>query len=60
MEILTARFGAVEIESDDVIRFPGGMLGLEDCADWVLLADAQSEILGWLQSSTRPTWRWPW
>ena len=52
-EILTSRFGAVEIETLDVICFPEGMLGLEDCLHWVLLADAQNEDLGWLQSTSR-------
>ena len=52
MEIHTTRFGPVEIESNDVILFPTGMLGLDDCLHWVLLADAQNESLGWLQSTT--------
>ena len=30
------------------------MLGLEDCRQWVLLADAANDALGWLQSATRP------
>jgi len=54
MKIDTTRFGSVDIESDDLIRFPNGLLGLEDCRQWVLLADAQNESLGWLQSATRP------
>src|SRR5262245_31485860 len=53
MEILTTRFGAVQLEPGDIVRFPAGMLGLEDCQDWVLLADAENETLGWLQSTSR-------
>jgi flagellar assembly factor FliW len=54
MQIRTTRFGPLELESNDVLHFPGGLLGLEDCRQWVLLADAQNSALGWLQSTTRP------
>lgn len=54
MEISTSRFGQLEIEDDSVIRFPTGLLGMEDCLDWVLLADVQNAALAWLQSVDRP------
>jgi flagellar assembly factor FliW len=50
MEIHTTRFGTVDVDPRDVILFPAGMLGLEDCQHWVLLADTDNEALGWLQS----------
>src|SRR5580704_4328833 len=53
MKINTTRFGRVDIEHDDVLLFPQGLMGLEDCQQWVLLADAENELLGWLQSTTR-------
>jgi flagellar assembly factor FliW len=53
MKIETTRFGAVEIEPQDVLDFPNGLLGLEDCRQWVLLADTENEALGWLQSATQ-------
>jgi flagellar assembly factor FliW len=53
MELHTTRFGLVEVEPADVIRFPAGMLGLDDCREWVLLADAHNDSLGWLQSTSR-------
>jgi flagellar assembly factor FliW len=52
MEINTTRFGSLGIEADDVISFPEGLLGLDGCHDWVLLADAENDALGWLQSAT--------
>jgi flagellar assembly factor FliW len=52
MEIHTTRFGTLDVEAADVILFPGGMLGLDDCRHWVLLADATNDVLGWLQSTT--------
>lgn len=54
MEIKTSRFGVLELEAEDVISFPSGLLGLESCRDWVLLADAHNDALGWLQCITRP------
>lgn len=50
----TTRFGTLNIVTDDVIVFPSGLLGLEDCREWVLLSDAGNEALGWLQSLNRP------
>jgi flagellar assembly factor FliW len=54
MQIQTTRFGFLEVEPDAVLSFPSGVLGLEDCRQWVLLADAHNEALAWLQSITRP------
>jgi flagellar assembly factor FliW len=54
MQVRTTRFANVEVQAEDLIRFPEGVLGLSDCHTWVLLADAQNDALGWLQSTTRP------
>lgn len=52
MEIHTSRFGTLEFAPRDVLQFPGGMLGLEDCSRWILLGDAENPVLGWLQSAS--------
>lgn len=54
MRITTSRFGRIDIDAGDILRFPSGLPGLEDCREWALLADAANEALGWLQSTTRP------
>jgi flagellar assembly factor FliW len=54
MKISTTRFGDVAIEETDVLTFVDGLIGMEDCRRWVLLADAQNSSLGWLQSLDRP------
>lgn len=54
MHIDTSRFGAVQIEADDILLFPHGLIAFEDCRHWVLLSDAENESLGWLQSVSRP------
>lgn len=53
MNISTTRFGAVEIDPDDILLFPAGLLAFEDCRHWVLLADADNDTVAWLQSVTR-------
>jgi flagellar assembly factor FliW len=54
MILNTTRFGRLAIAPDDVITFVDGLIGMEDCRRWVLLADAQNESLAWLQSLDRP------
>ncbi len=54
MQIRTTRFGSLEISAEDVLRFPSGLIGLEDCREWVLLADSENDALGWLQCTSRP------
>src|SRR6185503_19393487 len=54
MKITTTRFGSLAIEDADVLTFVDGLIGMEDCRRWVLLADAENSALGWLQSLDRP------
>jgi flagellar assembly factor FliW len=54
MDITTTRFGTVQISEDDVLTFVDGLIGMEECRYWALLADAQNSALGWLQSLDRP------
>jgi flagellar assembly factor FliW len=54
MDISTTRFGTVTIDDEDVLTFVDGLIGMEDCRRWALLADAQNSALGWLQSIDRP------
>jgi flagellar assembly factor FliW len=54
MTIWTTRFGKLDVEPHDIIDFPAGLIGLEACQLWVLLADEGNEALAWLQSADRP------
>jgi len=54
MILSTTRFGAVRLESDDIFLFANGLIGLEACRRWVLLADINNDAVGWLQSATHP------
>ena len=53
MRINTSRFGRIEVDAADILRFPSGLPGLEDCREWALLADAENDALGWLPSVSR-------
>ena len=53
MNVSTTRFGSVTIDEGDVLTFVDGLIGMEQCRRWVLLADAANAALGWLQSLER-------
>lgn len=53
MYVMTTRFGNVPIEPTDVLRFEQGLIGMEMCREWVLLADSSHDGLAWLQSLDR-------
>lgn len=50
MKIKTFRFGEIDIEDDDVIRFPEGLVGLTRYGRFVMMRDPESVELIWLQS----------
>lgn len=54
MDIATTRFGTVTIEEVDVMTFSDGLIGMEECRQWALLADSQNDALGWMQCLDRP------
>lgn len=54
MQISTTRFGVVDVLTEDILLFPFGLIGFEEGRHWVLLGDAQSLSLGWLQSIGHP------
>ena len=54
MEIVTHRFGRIVFDAEDVICFPAGLLGLEQCRKWILLADANNSTIAWLQNVEQP------
>jgi flagellar assembly factor FliW len=54
MLIETSRFGNVQIEVDDILLFPSGLFAFTHLRHWVLLADAENDAVGWLQSVADP------
>lgn len=54
MLLHTTRFGNLRVAPEDLFLFPEGLIGFEQMQRWVLLADAQNDAVGWLQSVTQP------
>jgi len=57
--IKTTRFGQVEINSEDILTFPEGLLGFQDLRQFVLLDDPNDDIFAWLQSCELPSIAFP-
>ena len=53
MQIATTHFGPIDIEIDDILLFPSGIVAFEDCRHWVLISDEENPALAWLQSVSR-------
>ena len=54
MHIETSHFGPLEIDVEDILLFPNGVIAFEECRHWVLVADAANPALAWLQSVSQP------
>lgn len=59
MIIQTTRFGQVQIEDQDILPFPEGVLGFADLKNFVLLDDPSDDIFAWLQSCDEPAIAFP-
>ena len=59
MEIITTRFGRLEIRAEDVIRFPEGIIGFPLERTFVLIPHGSSPLIAWLQSTTSPALAFP-
>ncbi len=54
MEVHTARFGTIEIDSDRVINFPKGLLGFAEQRRYCLLQPNDDACFFWLQCLDDP------
>lgn len=54
MQIVTSRFGTIEIAEESVIRMPEGMLGFGSARQFVLLEDRPNTAFKWLQAVDDP------
>ena len=54
MEVHTARFGTIEIDSDRVINFPKGLLGFAEQRGYCLLQPNDDACFFWLQCLDDP------
>lgn len=54
MQIQTTRFGLLEVDEQEVIKFPSGMLGFEDLTEYVLVPVPNNPAFTWLQAVREP------
>ncbi|GAB3250175.1 flagellar assembly protein FliW [Chitinimonas naiadis] len=55
MQVVTPRFGVIDIDENTVINFPDGLPGFEDCTRFKLLhEDVPEPKVMWLQSLDDP------
>ncbi len=52
MNIVTTRFGSIQVQESDLYRIPDGLVGFRAFTQFVLLQDPVTAGLLWLQSAT--------
>ncbi|MDR1483100.1 MAG: flagellar assembly protein FliW [Synergistaceae bacterium] len=50
IKLASTRFGVLEVDDDDIIRFPAGIPGFENRHSWILVGDDDNAIM-WIQST---------
>jgi flagellar assembly factor FliW len=51
---ITTRFGEVEYDPENLLRFPEGLIGFEDLRDFIVMPNAKEGPLFWIQSVDDP------
>jgi len=54
MEIVTSRFGTLNVDDDRVINFPKGLLGFPDHSRYALIQTGEENYFFWLQCVDEP------
>lgn len=54
MNIVTTRFGTIEVREADLVRIPEGLIGFRSFTQYALLPDPHVAGLSWLQCTTSP------
>ena len=55
MKVQTTRFGEIEVSEKSILRIPDGMIGFEQCKEFVLLEYPNDTQLRWLQAIGEPS-----
>jgi len=54
VNIVTTRFGLIQVSESEIIRIPDGLVGFRAFTQFVLISDPVTAGLTWLQSATAP------
>lgn len=55
MKLFTTRFGELDINKEEIINFPEGLLGFEDMKKYIIFAMEEGNPLMWMQSTEEPS-----
>lgn len=55
MKVQSSRFGTIELNDDEVINFPAGLIGFPDETSFVMLRPRPESPIAWLHS-TQTSW----
>ena len=55
MNVATSRFGTIDIESEDVISVPEGILGFPASTQYIVIEHRPGSVFRWLQSVDEPS-----
>lgn len=50
MKVATTRFGEIDVNKNDIIEFPEGILGFEEIKDYVIFNMEEGNPLMWMQA----------
>ena len=59
MKVVTSQFGELEVSEEQIIHFPQGIIGFEECKKFVLINDEESEPFRWLISLDKKEFGFP-
>lgn len=54
MKLKTTRFGMLDVPEENVLHFPEGIIGFENCKRFVILSKKDNAPLRWLQAVDEP------
>jgi flagellar assembly factor FliW len=59
MIIQSDRFGSIDVDAQEILSFPRGIIGFADERQFVLVRTNKNSAIGWLQSATTPNMALP-
>lgn len=54
MQVVTARFGTLEVEPEKVLKFPRGMVGFPELKEFFFVPLPENDVFVWMQAVSNP------
>lgn len=58
-QVVTSRFGLLEIDPELALTFPDGLIGFENCRRYIVVRHQDNSAFRWLQSLDEPAVAFP-